>query len=419
MDYDEAERERVNPFDWPREFPEIMKAGGFDCVIGNPPYIPIESMTDGEKEYYTTHWPQLEAKYDSAAVFILAFLPRLCHGGRLGYISSVTWQTGEIYRRLRETVFERYGLARLVNLPFDVFKGAYVDTGVYVMATEPSDIYWLIRYPKKARIAAVDDACAIAVPRALVTPPDYKIVLAPDAQRLFARLCSNPVLLPLGDVTVSTQGLAAGRFRTAPQPEAEDWMPFLVKGQVDRYSYGAAEVAFTNMSEHSSLRRFYDAAPKVLIRRLVSRGDRLLATYSDEAMVLKKDINPFVVSSPCVSGRYLLGIVNSRLMSFLYLNTSSIATKDDFRQTTLAELRRLPIRPIDFSSPADVARHDHMVALVQTMLDLHQRLPEATNPKTRDLLTRQIADTDAAIDRLVYELYELTDEEIVIVEGEG
>ena len=79
----------------------------------------------------------------------------------------------------------------------------------------------------------------------------------------------------------------------------------------------------------------------------------------------------------------------------------------------------LPIRPIDFSDPADVARHDRMVALVQTILDLHKRLPAAQTPRDRERFERQIRETDQAIDELVYELYDLTEEEIAIVQGEG
>ena len=59
-----------------------------------------------------------------------------------------------------------------------------------------------------------------------------------------------------------------------------------------------------------------------------------------------------------------------------------------------------------------------MVSLVETMLDLLRRLPEAKTPGDKSLVERQITATDNAIDRLVYELYGLTDEEIGIVEGE-
>ena len=75
-----------------------------------------------------------------------------------------------------------------------------------------------------------------------------------------------------------------------------------------------------------------------------------------------------------------------------------------------------PSAPSTFSNPADVARHDHMVALVQSMLDLHKSLASATGEHERTLLQRRIEATDQQIDRLVYELYDLTAEEIAIVE---
>jgi hypothetical protein len=80
------------------------------------------------------------------------------------------------------------------------------------------------------------------------------------------------------------------------------------------------------------------------------------------------------------------------------------------------QLARLPIRTIDFSDPADKARHDQMVSLVERMLDLHTKVAEADVPQVKEALQRQIDATDSQIDRLVYELYDLTEEEIGIVE---
>ncbi|NCO35884.1 MAG: hypothetical protein GW893_18740 [Armatimonadetes bacterium] len=67
-----------------------------------------------------------------------------------------------------------------------------------------------------------------------------------------------------------------------------------------------------------------------------------------------------------------------------------------------------------------MAKHDRMVELVEQMLDLHKRLAYAQTPHDKHLLQRQIAATDQSRrvgNRLVYELYELTEEEIGIVEG--
>ena len=81
-------------------------------------------------------------------------------------------------------------------------------------------------------------------------------------------------------------------------------------------------------------------------------------------------------------------------------------------------MEKVPIRTIDFSNPAYKRRHDEMVVLVERMLDLHKKLPAAQTDQEKTALQRQIADTDRRIDRLVYDLYSLTEDEIRIVEGD-
>ncbi|MFZ1126689.1 hypothetical protein [Methanoregula sp.] len=76
-----------------------------------------------------------------------------------------------------------------------------------------------------------------------------------------------------------------------------------------------------------------------------------------------------------------------------------------------------PCPIINFADPADKTRHDRMVTLVTRMLDLNKRLQDARLEQEKTQLSRQIEATDAAIDKLVYELYGLTEEEIAIVEG--
>ena len=80
-------------------------------------------------------------------------------------------------------------------------------------------------------------------------------------------------------------------------------------------------------------------------------------------------------------------------------------------------IEQLPIRTIDFSDPADKARHDRMVEMVEQMLALNKQLAVTNTAHEKTALQRQIDATDHQIDQLVYELYGLTDEEIKIVEG--
>ena len=78
---------------------------------------------------------------------------------------------------------------------------------------------------------------------------------------------------------------------------------------------------------------------------------------------------------------------------------------------------KFPIRPINLSDPADKARHDRMVQLVEQMLALQKQLAEARTGHETNSIQRQIDATDRQIDRLVYDLYGLTEEEIAVVEG--
>jgi hypothetical protein len=82
-------------------------------------------------------------------------------------------------------------------------------------------------------------------------------------------------------------------------------------------------------------------------------------------------------------------------------------------------MKNIPIRTIDFSDPQDKAKHDRMVGLVDSMLSLHKQLTKARTSYEQTLLQRQIEANDGQIDKLVYELYGLTDEEIKIVDVEG
>ena len=118
--------------------------------------------------------------------------------------------------------------------------------------------------------------------------------------------------------------------------------------------------------------------------------------------------------------KYLLGILNSKLIwTFLKRTCSVLGDPDKGGRLELRTIymQTVPIRPIDFDNPKDVAMHDKMVELVDEMLDLHERLPGLTG-EGRKIAERLIETVDGEIDALVYNLYSLTEDEVKIVEGE-
>jgi hypothetical protein len=113
--------------------------------------------------------------------------------------------------------------------------------------------------------------------------------------------------------------------------------------------------------------------------------------------------------------KYITGLLNSRVLDW-YFKRVSTSFHGGYLAANKQFLIQLPMRVIDLLDNNDKAKHDKMVALVERMMDLHDRLAKAKAPDDKTKLQRQIDATDHEIDRLVYDLYGLTEEEVKIVE---
>jgi hypothetical protein len=144
---------------------------------------------------------------------------------------------------------------------------------------------------------------------------------------------------------------------------------------------------------------------------VIGSGDLFVTgTAGVTSIILHEDTNEDM--------RYVLGLLNSQLLS-RYATEHSPIFSGKFYKFSAPYLRGLPIRTIDFKDPADKSRHDQVVELVDRMLGLQKSLLQAKTDHEKTLLERQIKTTDNQIDKLVYDLYGLTDDEIAIVDGAG
>jgi len=113
---------------------------------------------------------------------------------------------------------------------------------------------------------------------------------------------------------------------------------------------------------------------------------------------------------------YILGNYNETqlLREFVDKFFSALSWDVDNNRDYLKDFPLITINPND---PDDIARHDRMVTHVTQMLNLNKKLQDVRLEQEKTMLSRQIGATDGAIDKLVYELYGLTWEEISVVEG--
>jgi len=391
-----------NAFEWRFEFPEVLNNDGdfvgFDVVIGNPPYIPLESFSKNERKFFSTKYSQLERKYETSVSFILEGLSILSQSGLLAYIAPVTWQTGENYSKFRTSLIANFGIEKVINLPFNIFEDAYVDTALYFISRLKKSEYSIFVFDKKAKVETLENLEYQIFKVSDLKEPDYKLFIDKSGKQ-FSRF-DTETFVQFGLITKSTQGLSGSNFPEKIVSESNNIFPFLAKGNVYNYSLVKEKIYLTDLSDKRNLIQFYQPEPKILIRRIISRQDRLSVTYCNEKLVFKKDINPFIPIDSNFDCLYLTGIMASKFISFVYLNSSSIATKDDFRQTTLTELRNLPI------PKANQKEQELIIKLVLEILEIKKM--NHTND-TNDL--------ENQIDQLVYKLYNLTEEEIATIEN--
>lgn len=148
-------------------------------------------------------------------------------------------------------------------------------------------------------------------------------------------------------------------------------------------------------------------AEKLLICRM---GKNLIAAYDRGGLYVKDAMLLLPRPGTRESLKYLLGLINSRLLGYFY--REFFVTIDVLKNALLD----LPIRPIDFAKSSDRARHEQVIESVDKMLSLIPRLRCARSESERSSLQNAVTATDEKIDHIVYSLYGLKAEEIAIVE---
>ncbi|MDY6775351.1 MAG: N-6 DNA methylase, partial [Halobacteria archaeon] len=333
------EKARVESFfHWELEYPAVFfdedgekkDEAGFDAVIGNPPYGSISASDVGKFAGYGSS--------DLYAQFILSMPHLISTGGQFSFITPTSWETGPAYEDVRSLLLNDGSLNNLVNLPYDVFDDAYVDTAIFVWrAEEPS-----------GNCTVVDKSGERISPANALQDIDYIEISVEKWQELgfvavnetWLRVFSSfgEEYTSLGDISNSTRGVLV----TDEAIDSDDADTPILLDSFQRYEKltpdETAEVG--KLKEMPSDESVFDGE-RILIRRLVSRSDRLLGSMTDEFFISKKDT--YIFKTEKLPPSSLLSLLNSSFLSWWHFNTELAASKDDFRQVTLSALRDLPI----------------------------------------------------------------------------
>lgn len=480
---DEEEIFRINSFDWAGKdgFPEILHRGGFDAVIGNPPYVRQESLAE-LKDYMQANYKSYQSSADLYVYFMEKALNLLRAGGFFSFIVSSSFLKAAYAVGLREFLTRNAAVIRIVDFGglslFAKAKDVYVSIPVLAKREQPSQA-------AVCKVASVDRVDL----RTYVPDHEYGIPakrLLPEAwflepertRKVFRRIVSagTPLEKYLGGRIF--YGIKTGfneafeidgptRKRMIRQSPAcgERIKPFLGGQDIRRYSIrdtGRFLIAIPSgwtrqrmgrpvLSEReawnwfskeypplaSHLERFADAAKKRQDHGEFWWELRPCDYYG--ALDAPKIVYPDIAKGPrfffdttgtyiantayCLGtdDLYLLGILNSKLFWFAIGSISiPFGTRaGEFRYRLIYQyMANVPIRLIDTENADERRMRDRIIALVRRMLSLNRQLADAKNPPSETPLRRQLEAADREIDRLVFDLYGLTEEDVRIATGE-
>ena len=144
-------------FDWEKEFPEIFSNGGFDIVVGNPPYVDIKSLNPVEVKYYFKRFLTTENRVNLYSIFIEKGIEILSKNGILSFINPNSMLVNDSYAKLRDLIFSK--ITHIVKLPDNIFEEAKVETIIFEIKNSENkiNVVNVIKYNKSEKIVSIDE----------------------------------------------------------------------------------------------------------------------------------------------------------------------------------------------------------------------------------------------------------------------
>lgn len=478
----------IRPFDWRAAFPEVFEAGGFDAVIGNPPYVRIQNMKEYapvEVEYFKrTYRSAASGNYDLYVVFVERGLSLLNERGRLGFILPNKFMNAKYGRGLREILAAGRHLSRVVHFgDQQVFDGATTYTCLLFLDKAGAATCRVEKVSDLETWRTAGEAEQGEMPAERFGGGEWNLVVG-KGESLFDRLAGMPIKLE-GVTDRIFQGVktSADKIFIVEERERTDQgvlvfcphdgnlyllepgllHPLVKGGDSHRYHLQGKNLRILFpyiegcdgkrvLADPVTLRQDYPLTWEYFLRHrrhLEEReGGRMrgpkwygyVYPKALDVMPLPKIFTPDIAPSASysldrtgeffftggvaggygilvregVSQSWILGLLNSRLLDWFVAKVSS-AMRGGWRSYEARFIKGLPIVLPDRARPDDRRLHDLLVDLVERMLDLHKRLPQAL-PHEAERLRTEIAATDRQIDEIVYRLYNLTDAEVRLVE---
>jgi type I restriction-modification system DNA methylase subunit len=405
------------PFNWEGEFKEITDDGGFDVIVGNPPWISNDNLEEEQKKFFDDVFETAISRYDIACLFVERALSLLKKNGYLGFVVPEHIWIGEYFVSFREFLENRTSILKIVSLKEGAFKDVANPASLFICRKKVTELLH-----QSPLIGKSDHENRISLVEVRGTIKDRVIFetsttpLVEKIEELGYNSLGNLALVTDG---IQTADLLKTIFTLSPQ-EKNRYLKSLRSGKSIPGRYGRVvwngwwvlKPEYTKQFKRPGFsydspkrKKCFEAKEKIILRQT---EPTIVATVDTDGYFFPNSI--FQIALEKHEHNKLMGILailNSKFMRFYYSIFSQVAgtTKP---QMYLNILKYLPFPdeiPSKFSS------------LVDEMLALNVQLQEsAENSNSWRNIKSSIDKVDKQIDQLVNELYALTPEEIKVLE---
>ncbi len=409
-----------NAFEWRFEFPEVLNDNGnfvgFDVVIGNPPYVfARDNFDETYKKYYYDNYKGIDYQVNLYVLFAELTLNILQSKGHYSLIVPNSLLMVSSTSKIRKLLFTNAAITEVVNFIGESFEGVNVETvafsglkgfipeNVRVLMGERDTICF--SHNKKIRTVLKSEDLVLNV-FSDDTTDDFLIKIKKNTSKLddLVEIKAGLQAYEVGKGNpIQTREDVTNRIYDYSYKLDKDTYPYLEGKDVKRYFQGENS-SFLKYGDNLAAPRSFNIfnSPKLIIREITGQHPHsIISCYSDETVLFNRSniaINKKEDSD--IELKYILALINSKLMSYYFQLNTAKAVRKLFPKIILNDLRQFPIKVLSKEDQKP------FVELVNEIIELKK---QSFNIDTTHL--------EDKIDKLVFRIYKLTDEEIDFVEN--